>query len=214
MASFVAFAREQLRDILDLSGQVLYSGASTLRKGEVYLLGLNPGGDPNSRTLMTIDQSLADLLSPDNERREKNSYMVPWPASNTLRLRIVWLLQSLGFQVPDVAASNLIFPRSKDETTCRYDCFANTCWAVHERIIDVVRPRVVLTYGSTPYRFLSERFGRTGEVTMLAGHGTWECRAFDVPGRFHVVGVPHMSLYAIDHHPEVVRWIKSLVEKR
>jgi hypothetical protein len=31
-----------------------------------------------------------------------------------------------------------------------------------------------------------------------------------VPGRFRVVGVPHMSLYAIDHHEEVVDWIRGL----
>jgi hypothetical protein len=208
--AFVAFAREQLRDILDVSGQVLYSGASTLRPGEVYLLGLNPGGDPNNPRLLTIRQSLDDLVSTDSERREKNSYMMTWPSSNTLRRRVIWLLTRLRVNVEDVAASNLIFPRSRDEKTCQYERYADACWAVHERILEIVQPRVVIVYGNPPYRFLSERFGRYGELRHPSGHGTWPCRSLEVSGRFRVVGLPHMSLYAIDHHPEVVDWMKAL----
>lgn len=66
----------------------------------------------------------------------------------------------------------------------------------------------MLTYGGTPYRSLRERLGGVDEQRFSAGHGDWICRSFDVPGRFRVIGVPHMSLYAIDHHPEVVEWIR------
>jgi hypothetical protein len=214
--AFVAFAREHLHDILDVSGQVLYSGASTLRHGDVYLLGLNPGGDPGNPDLLTIRQSLDRLVS--NELApggvpwsEWNSYVhATWKGRDTLQRRILWLLTRLGLDPLEVAASNLIFPRSRDEKSLEYDAYADVCWAVHKRVLEIVRPRVVLTYGNTPYRFLAERLGARDEQRCAAGHGDWQCRSFDVPGRFRVVGVPHMSLYAIDHHEEVVDWIRGL----
>lgn len=206
---FVTFAREHLRDLLDLSGQVLYSGASTLQPGDAYLLGLNPGGDPSNRAMMTIRQSLDDLVSHDPVRREWNSYLdARWKGRQTLKNRIAWLLRNLGLEPRTVAASNLVFPRSRDEKTCQYDRFADACWDVHERVLSVVQPRLILTYGGTPYRFLAERFGSHKEEAYPSGHGDWNCRSFDVHGRFRVVGLPHMSLYAIDHHPKVVEWVK------
>lgn len=213
---FVAFAREQLRDILDVSGQVLYSGASTLRRGEVYLLGLNPGGDPSNPALMTIRQSLDRLLSDDMaengvRQREWNSYVhATWKGRDTLQRRILWLLRQLGLDPLAVAASNLLFPRSRDEKSFRDEPCADMCWAVHEQVLEIVQPTWVLTYGNTPYRFLRNRFGVLNERRFPAGHGGWECRSFEVPGQFRVVGVPHMSLYAIDRHPEVVDWIMRL----
>ncbi len=213
---FVALAREQLNDILDVSGQVLYSGASTLCKGELYLLGLNPGGDPASPALLTIRRSLDNLVSSDMavggvQQCEWNSYVhATWKGRDTLQRRILWLLRQLGHDPLSVAASNLIFPRSRDEASLQYERYADACWAVHERVLDIVQPRWVLTYGNTPYRFLRDRLGASSDQRFPAGHAGWECRSFDVPGRFRVVGVPHMSLYAIDHHPEVVAWIKGL----
>jgi len=210
---FVAFARDQLRDILNVSGQVLYSGASTLRKGELYLLGLNPGGDPNNAALMTIDQSLADLVSSDLksggvQRRDWNSYVhATWKGRGTLQRRILWLLTQLGHAPLAVAASNLIFPRSRDEKSLQYERYADTCWAVHERVLDVVQPQWILTYGSAPFRVLRQRLGGNDEQSFPSGHDDWACRSFEVPGRFRVVGLPHMSIYAVDHHPEVVEWI-------
>ncbi len=212
----VALARDRLKDILDISGQVLYSGASTLKKGEVYLLGLNPGGDPRNPAFRTIRQSLAmlksdELASNGLPSSEWNSYgHATWKGRNTLQRRILWLLGQLGLDPLTVAASNLIFVRSRDETSLQYDAYADVCWSVHERVLQLVEPRLVIAYGGTPYKRLGERLGVYNEQRFAAGHGDWECRCFDVPGRFRVVGIPHMGRYAIDRHPEVVDWIKRL----
>ena len=53
VSQLTEFARAQLRSILHKSGEVLYSGAATLPPGEVYLLGLNPGGSPEHPHLST-----------------------------------------------------------------------------------------------------------------------------------------------------------------
>lgn len=106
--------RKHLQSILRMSGQVLYSAASTLRPGPSYLLGHNPGGDANNRALLTVGGSLDDL--PANTI---NSYLdTRWSGrlsigSSPLQQRVKWLLSELGVDPRDVAASNLIFPRSR-----------------------------------------------------------------------------------------------------
>jgi hypothetical protein len=204
------FARRQLSPVRGKSGEVLYSGAETLRPGPLYLLGHNPGGDPRNRSLPTIRQSIDWLPT-----KPKNSYLdTKWSGRDTLQVRVIWLLAALGLHPRYVAAANLCFVRSRDAKTSKMREYAELCWPVHEKILDIVQPSMVIAYGNSagsPYEFLSHKFGVVKHGTYRSGHGAWSCRTFDVPGRFRVVGLPHLSRYDITAHPEVVRWIKSLL---
>lgn len=44
-ADLPAFAKQTLKHILHQYGEVLYSSHETIRRGSVYLLGHNPGGE-------------------------------------------------------------------------------------------------------------------------------------------------------------------------
>lgn len=207
------FARRQLSSLQDKSGQVLYSGAATLCSGPIYLLGHNPGGDPTDRRLPTLRQSIEDL-----PRQECNSYLdTVWSGRETLQCRVIWLLASLGMHPRSVPASNLCFVRSRDANASELHRYAETCWPVHEKILDIVRPRVVIVYGNSansPYAFLGRKFGAKQHETFRAGHGAWSCRRFAVSGRFYVVGFPHLSRYDITAHPKVVRWVEACLHRR
>jgi hypothetical protein len=89
------FARQHLREILHMSGEVLYSAASTLRPGEVYLLGHNPGGDARNHDLPQVGRSLDNL-----PRKKTNSYLQSWngraAGQAPLQRRVIWLLEHLG----------------------------------------------------------------------------------------------------------------------
>ena len=61
LSNLVASARQQLAPILDRSGNILYSAARTLRPGPIYLLGLNPGGDPTKHE--TVRHTLEALTA-------------------------------------------------------------------------------------------------------------------------------------------------------
>jgi hypothetical protein len=37
-----------------------------------------------------------------------------------------------------------------------------------------------------------------------------ECRTFESNGR-HVIGLPHLTRYAVDHHPEVASRIRDML---
>jgi hypothetical protein len=205
---FAEFARECLQSILPRSGEVLYSAAATLRPGSVYLLGLNPGGSPEDPRLreLTIAKSLADLPT-----KTTNSYLdTTWVGRGLLQSRVIGLLKALDLDVKDVAASNLSFVRSKEAKTGQIRFFADVCWPVHEKILEIVKPRLVLAYGDETYWYLAKQLGGRNHAKYRCGHGSWSCRNFAVGGRFQVASVPHLSWYAISNHPEVVDWLKIL----
>jgi hypothetical protein len=204
------FAHRQIGPILDQSGEVLYSAAATLTPGSVYVIGHNPGASPTTKARPTIRRCLARLRT-----KTLNNYIdLSWhgrpPGRAPLQLRVTWLLTSLGLDPHKIAASNLIFTRSRNVATSRFDR-AELCWPVHERILDIVRPSLVIAFGNSgdsPYNFLKRKFLAESERCTSAGHGNWKCRAFVVPGKFIVIGLPHLSRYKIDKCPHVVHWIE------
>ena len=205
--SVIAAGRQLPRSILDRSGEVLYSGSQTLRRGPIYLLGLNPGGNPKKHR-DTVRDRLNKLPS-----RRWNSYLVSWggrkPGTHPLQRGVQWVADELGLRLDDVCASNLIFVRSRDERTSGFPDRARECWPVHRAILAAVRPRLIVTFGRSPYTFLRDTFGVLSETNPFpAGHANWQCRAFRTRG-MQVVGLPHMSVYAIHRHPRVGKWLRE-----
>ena len=89
-------ARRHFGRLCRESGQVLDSGVDTLRPGELYLLGHNPGSEPTNRRLMTIGGSLDSL--PTNN---KNSYLdTTWVGPDVLQRGIIWSTTALGPSPP------------------------------------------------------------------------------------------------------------------
>jgi len=216
--SIAEFAREQLRSIASLSGYVLYSAASTLCKGDVYLLGHNPGGSPEKQSDVTITASL-DALA----QKTINNYLdEAWTmasgrrfpiAGAPLQRRVDWLLNALELDTRQVAASNLIFARSIDAAGSRFDELASLCWPVHERIINCVQPRALLVFGNSsasPYGFLRARLGVRAEEAIDAGHPPWQCRAFIANSGLVVIGMPHLSRYNIIGKTSVTTWVRRM----
>jgi hypothetical protein len=211
--SLVADARRQLAPILNKSGNVLYSSVDTLRSGRIYLLGLNPGGDSKPLAWQTVGSTLRELPS-----QCQNQYIdVSWkgrPAGESkLQRRVRALAEMLNVDLRTICASNLIFVRSTGAHNCGYPNLAELCWPVHRRILDIVCPRLVICYGNgavSPYSFLRSALNARDEIPFRSGHGQWRCRAFR-HSSMRVVGLPHLSRYAIDRHPRVGGWLQRLL---
>ena len=129
ISKFVATARRQLAPILDRSGNILYSSVETLRPGAIYLLGLNPGGDPRRLSWQTVRKTLDAL-----PKQVKNEYLdVSWegrpPGASKLQRRVRRLAEMLGLDLRAVCAANLIFVRSRDARSCGYPELAETVLA-------------------------------------------------------------------------------------
>ena len=91
-----ALALKSLGDLVAKPGLMLYSSHETLRPGEVYFLGFNPGGDDST----PLQKSVPDIL-----RRTNNAYLdhrwapggKPYPAGKApMQMRTVHVLESLG----------------------------------------------------------------------------------------------------------------------
>ena len=205
------FAKPILASIANRSGRVLYSAAATLRPGSIYLLGLNPGGDPVTHH-DTIADSLRELPSRTINAYVDESWSGQEIGCSRLQRRVCWLIQQLGFNVRDVCAANLIFIRSSNSTGSDYPKLAEFCWPVHERILRIVQPKAVVVFGNSgvsPFRFLQVHYGATKLVSFHSGHGAWQCFGFTAPTGTKVVGLPHLSRYAINKHRDVASWVKE-----
>jgi len=215
--SLEAFAKEILRSVLKDSGHVLYSSAATLCRGNVYLLGHNPGGSPEGRDYESIEKSICNLKLKQSNEYLDDSWNGLGPGESKLQRRVCWLLDRLNMDVRKVCASNLIFSRSIDAENSDFTNMASLCWPVHEYILDIVQPTMVLTFGNreenSPFSFLREKLGvRSAIAPYPSGHGEWKCKAFFTPADIVIVGLPLLSRYAVDHHEDVPRWIRKITE--
>lgn len=215
LPGFVAGA---LAEQLDQAGTLLYSSHDTIGPGNIYLLGLNPGGHGGP----SLRERLAILLT-----QEHNAYLdEAWEnrrgsydkGEAPLQRRVKWLLRELGANPRDVLSTNLIFMQSRDASGVSSEQ-AELCWPVHEVLLNIVRPRTILSFGNSnpsqnsfsTYSFLHTRYGGCQRCAP-SGHGNWSIKGFKayMPwGDVFVVGLPHLSRYDPTNRRDVIDWIKS-----
>jgi len=222
---FIAEARRHLSPILGESGGLMYSSFATLTPGRFYILGLNPGGALGSGD--TIAQCLDGLPEyKDNAYLDEN-----WSSDSRhydagghpLQRHLFLLMQALGEDLRRVCAANLIFTRSPNQYGADYPDRGHVCWPVHQMILNVVRPSVIIAFGNggiSPYAFLAlkhqEMLGTPEEATHPAQYRTWQCKAFQTrieDTDILVLGLPHLSRYTIEGRPEVLKWIKEKIRE-
>lgn len=210
----LAVAQNSLSELMSLRGGILYSSFNTLKPGDVYFLGYNPGGEDAEGS--TLAESLEDLPS-----KTCNDYTdLEWTTAagqSTLQLRVRWLLEALGHTVGEVCSSNLIFVKSRDAKGVP-ERYADVCWPVHEAILALVKPKLILCCGNSqvsPFSYLNRKLG--GEILYspkgVAMHGDWSIKAFrsELSGQaVLVVGFPHLSRYNPIDKPQIIEWIKQL----
>lgn len=210
----IAVAQKSLAELMSQPGGILYSSFKTLKLGDLYFLGYNPGGEgPDGPT---VADSLADMPS-----KTWNDFIdLEWTTvagQSTLQLRVKWVLENLGYNVEDVCSSNLIFVQSRDAKGVP-ERYADVCWPVHEAILAVVQPKLILCCGNShvsAFAYLHRKFG--GEIQYspkgVAQHGDWAIKAFraELIGQPNlVVGFPHLSRYNPIGKQQIIEWIRQL----
>lgn len=218
---FVSDAEVILKPLFDLSGEILYSSIDTLVPGDLYILGHNPGGNPKSPQPhhYTVREALRRLPTRTRNAYIDESWRGAEPGSRPLQRRLCWLVQKLGYDLRRVCASNLIFVRSASVSSSGYPDNARLCWPVHESILRIVRPRVLLVFGNSPkkspFQFLYKLLTTSPRIEQMpSGHRPWFCKAFraEFAGQpTAVVGLPHLSRYQIEGKHHVVEWISGFL---
>ena len=184
-----------------------------MASGKVYLLGYNPGGDAEFET----DSAKEDLLAQSKRAPDWNEYLdgVWFPGGRRCpagRAPLQTRVQALP--TGSVCASNLIFVRSRDQATLsQAGHLAEQCWAVHRFLLEHIQPRTILSIGGGKvFDFIASRGRMLSSVEQYpSGHGDWRCQATRIAignGSYNLVSVPHLSRYAVDHHSDVIHWVK------
>lgn len=189
------------KEFLDRSGRVFYSGrAAFAGKRRLYLLGVNPGGDPSSKYDETVRQHTERILNeqPDNWSAYRDeSWLGVQPGLYPMQRRVLHLLRTLGMDPGEVPASNIAFLRSRDEASLKEDIIevAESCWPFHRRVIESLGVRVVLCFGQTAGNWVRGKLGARsmcGEF-IERNNRKWRSTAYDSPQGIKVVVATHPS---------------------
>jgi hypothetical protein len=211
-AAVVEKAEEELKDILNESGTILYSSRATLSLGKYYFIGINPGGPAEGTS--SIQSSLDDL-----KNETQNAYLhQSWcrhkdcndcKGKHPLQQNYQALFNALGEDLESVCASNLIFKRSRGEKDAGGWNAALICWPLHMEIIKIVQPRAIIAFGKLPFDFIQNALeGATVQVDRT-NHGNWPWRRSTLKDGKKLIGLPHLSRYALRDDSEVLDHIKS-----
>ena len=144
------------------SGSVFYTGKDAFKgKRAVYLLGLNPGGDPEAQSANTVAKHIEEF----------KKRVVPWsayaddrwegaaPGTWGMQPRVLHMLAGLGLDPLLTPASNLIFVRSQSEADLKTEKaeLLKYCWPVHRAVIDSLQVCAIICFGSTAGRWTREQ---------------------------------------------------------
>ena len=219
--------------LLCKSGSFIFSSAETLKKGDIYFLGTNPGGNPEDE-----DKSLKGEIK-DFPNRTSNAFLDEcWRSeckysdnpskcdlknenncekgNHLIQKRVKKLLESLGLVVEETCYSNLIFERTKDTSKLDIKEEAEKYWCVHEEIIKVIQPKLILVHGVTT-RFFFEKIGFTQTSRKPSGYSNWKWCKYEGKvneKKIELVIFPHLSRYGPQCYKEgqdLVKEIKRII---
>ncbi|MEW4448737.1 hypothetical protein [Qipengyuania sp. JC766] len=155
--------------ILDRSGSIFYSAPAAFEgKREIYILGLNSGGDPAAQQENTIRKHYEEWA----ERTEAYSSYVDeiWEGSvagaHGMQPRIRHLAKHLGIDLRLTPSSNVVFVRSATEAKLEAEKkeLLDACWPVHQAVIDELGIRSIICLGKTAGWWVRERLGAHKEL--------------------------------------------------
>lgn len=184
------------------SGAVFYAGRTAFgASSRLYILGLNPGSDPNIMRDNTVKSHTLEVLKqPDDWSAYKNEEWNKREAGTSgMQPRVLHLFRQLKLQPHNVPASNLIFKRTIAEAGLGRDfnSLAEQCWFFHEQVIARLEVKVVLCFGKKVGEWVRHKVGANTLVETLVetNNRKWSTKGFDnCSGKgVKVVVAPHPS---------------------
>lgn len=149
------FAKLIPDSLLDVSGKAFYSGRDAFgAASDLYILGINPGGDPESYPTETVGAHTRKVLHevPDNwSAFIDEGWSIPPmpPGQHKMQKNVLHLLKRLDLDCRKIPASNLVFERSETVAKIqgRLDRLTLDCWPFHRAVIQRLGVRVVVCGG-------------------------------------------------------------------
>ncbi len=144
MATIEEFAALVPESLIEKPGRVFYSGRKAFESPrDLYLLGINSGGDPADAKDRVGDNVESILNRPEMENWSRYREGAD-DFHKRLRHHFFDYLELDPCEVP---ASNLVFLRSQSEQTLAMRRLARKCWPFHEEVIGKLGVKVVVCLG-------------------------------------------------------------------
>lgn len=202
------FAKNIPKKLLSTSGSVFYSGRNAFKgSAKLYILGINPGGDPQEQAAETIEWHTKKVLeekSDDWSAYRDESWKGAIPSTWGMQPRVLYLLKRLGCSAGDVPASNVFFPRSRRESNIKTEAqqLTKECWPFHEAVIDALKPRAILCFGNSAGDIVRKQIGANKQIDEFVetNNRKWRSRAFENSNGIKVV---------VPTHPSIADWMAS-----
>ena len=145
-------------ELLMQSGSAFYTGKEAWAgNADFYILGLNPGGDPE-QVKQTVEEHTLAVAAKDAPWSDyvhsdwgagKNQTKCGEGRHHTQR-RVQSLAEKLGIDLRATPASNLIFKRTSTESALRGKSgLIGLCWPFHQAVIDQLEIKMVICFGHT-----------------------------------------------------------------
>jgi hypothetical protein len=190
------------------SGKVFYSGRDAFCKpASLYVLGVNPGGDPNSLTDETVSSHtkwVLDKAPADWSAYRDESWKAKLPGRHTMQQRLLYMFDRIGLNPGTVPASNLVFVRSRREGDLggKVDALADACWPFHACVIEALRPRAILCLGQTAGDYVRARVGADRRYATFTERNDrqWQSHAYSSPSGLKII---------VATHPSVAKWVSA-----
>ncbi|MCW3834942.1 uracil-DNA glycosylase family protein [Sphingomonas canadensis] len=186
--------------LLARSGSVFYSGKEAFSEHrDLYVAGLNPGGDPVRQRNETIEKHIGDFwkrTAPWSEYVDV-SWEGAQPGAWGMQPQMRHMLHILGRDPRLTPSSNAIFVRSTNEGSLgsERDLLLQACWPVHQAVLDSLRVRVVVCLGKTAgalFRKKMDAHNPLDEIRERNARG-WASTAHQAPDGRIVISVTHPS---------------------
>lgn len=203
--SFVAAREAVPRELMSRSGKVFYAGRNAFSApAPLYVLGVNPGGDPDApeeETIAAHTAWVATVAPADWSAYRDESWKGKRPGTYGMQPRLLHLFNALGLSPGMVPASNLLFVRSRREGDIARDIerFANLCWPFHHCVIASVQPKVILCLGQTAGEYVRAKVGAHERYATFTEQNArkWQSHAYRSSSGLKVV---------VATHPSVANW--------
>lgn len=199
------------KSLKDCSGKVFYSGRKAFEApSRVYILGINPGGDPSNHGGETVGKHTDMVLS--SKERDWSTYNdEQWGSyecgSSPFQKRVKHLCSEIGTDAGDVPASNVIFKRSTDFSKLQDDAkhIAEKCWPFHQRVIDTLGVHIVVCLGKKAGPYVREKLNAQYQIDEFVENNRrrWQSHTHGSPDGFQVVTLTH---------PSVADWTKCTTD--
>lgn len=187
---------------MNRSGSVFYSGRQAFEPpSELYILGLNPGGDVQDHATETVSWHTNRVLrrEPDNWSAYRDeSWEGAVPGKARMQRRMLYLFKRIGHDPGQVPASNIVFLRSSREASLEGDVqeLADQCWPLHREVIDTLRVRVIVCLNKKAAKWVRDQVSAYDPVDEFTERNNrrWESSTFQAATGLTVVDLTYPGI--------------------